>query len=295
MTGSIGILGWFVPPRDRLKEQEKPKLDVLGAGLSTGGLILLSFVLSSGGIYGWSKAFVIALLVALVAFLVIFTWVETKVSNPIMPLSLWKLKNFAALWIAGFVVYGGYQTFIYYTALIAQEVEHLGASATTIRYLPIGLTGFTFSLLMGRAVEMFNVKHLLLTGMALCAVAPVSAITTTDGDTNFWKHVFPTTVLGVAGTTIVYCIITVVLLGSVPTNVKSLCGGMVNPAFQIGSGVGLALSSAVVQAVDTSRGHSKMKQYETGLLCCVGLGLVGFMSALGVRDAGKVKRGREST
>ncbi|KAF6812276.1 MFS transporter [Colletotrichum sojae] len=292
VTGGLGILGWVFLPKDRVEGTSRPKLDFVGAGLSTTGLILLSFVLSSGGEYGWGKAFIIAILILSIAMIVAFAYVEKKVANPIMPLSLWKLENFAALWIGGFVMYGGYQTTIYYTTLIAQEVNKLSAGETALRFLPMGATGFVFSLSMSRMLEMFNAKHLLIAGMAICAVAPVPSALMKDDDADFWRHVFPTTVLGVAGTTIVYCTITVVLLASVPVNVKSLCGGMVNTAFQIGSGVGLALASAVVQAVDTSKGHGRLQQYGTGLWCCVGLAGVGMVaSVFGVKNMGKAVGG----
>ncbi|KAJ0328209.1 hypothetical protein COL922a_013323 [Colletotrichum nupharicola] len=224
--------------------------------------------------------------------IVAFTYVEKKVANPIMPLSLWKLENFAALWIGGFVMYGGYQTTIYYTTLIAQEVNKLSAGQTALRFLPMGATGFIFSLSMSRMLEIFNPKWLLAVGIAICAVAPVPAALMKDDDLNFWKHIFPTTVIGVAGTTIVYCTITVVLLASVPVNVKSLCGGMINTAFQIGSGFGLAVASAVVQAVDTKNGHGILQQYGTGLWCCVGFAGVGVVASIfGVKDVGRVVNG----
>lgn len=142
---------------------------------------------------------------------------------------------------------------------------------------------------MSRALQWFNAKWMLVEGMVICAVAPLpSALIMDARDINFWKHVFPTTVMSVAGTTIVYCTITVVLFASVPVNVKSLCGGMINGAFQIGSGVGLALSTAVVQTVDVDKGHSELRQYETGLWCVVGLGGVGIIaSVFGVKDKGK--------
>lgn len=292
ITGIISILGWVSLPKDRMEGQQRPKLDFVGAGLSTGGLILLSYVLSSGGEYGWGKAFIIVLLILSVAMIVVFTWVEKKVANPVMPLSLWKLDNFAALWVGGFVMYGGYQTCIYYTTLITQEVNQLSAGATALRFLPMGAVGFMFSLGMSRALELFNTKWLLVSGMVICGVAPLPSALMDAGDINFWKHVFPTTLLSVAGTTIVYCTITVVLLASVPVNVKSLCGGMINTAFQIGSGVGLALSSAVVQAVDTSKGHSELTQYETGLWCVVGMAGVGLLaSVFGLKDRGKIVSG----
>ena len=292
ITGMIGSLGWFFLPNDRFEGQARPKLDFVGAGLSTAGLILLSFVLSSGGEYGWGKAFIIVLLILSVAMIVGFTYVEKKVSNPIMPLSLWKLENFAALWIGGFVMYGGYQTSIYYVTLIAQEVNKLSAGQTALRFLPMGCTGFIFSLSMSRALEVFNTKWLLVFGMLVCVVAPIPGAIMQSSDIDFWRYVFPTTVLSVAGVTIVYCTITVVLLSSVPVNAQSLCGGMVNTAFQIGSGVGLALSSAIVQAVDTSKGHSELRQYGTGLWCCVGLAGVGLLaSVFGVKDKGRTIAG----
>jgi MFS family permease len=102
VTGPLGLIGCLYLPKDRREGSAKPSLDFLGAALSTSGLILLSFVLSSGGEYGWNKAFIIALLVISVVMLGVFTYVEKKVRNPIMPMSLWKIKNFAPLWITGF-------------------------------------------------------------------------------------------------------------------------------------------------------------------------------------------------
>jgi predicted MFS family arabinose efflux permease len=207
-----------------------------------------------------------------------------------MPLGLWGLPNFAGLWIAGFVMYGGYQTTVYYITLIAQEINKLSPSATAIRLIPMDLVGGVFSVIMGPAVSRFNTKHLLLVGMALCVIAPLPCRFMSPDDINFWKHVFPTSVIGVAGVTITYCTVSIFMLSSVPVNSKSLCGGMVNTAFQIGSGVGLALSSAVVQAVDVKKGHGELKQYENGLWCRVGLAAIGFVaSAVGVKSQGPIK------
>ena len=85
----------------------------------------------------------------------------------------------------------------------------------------------------------------------------------------------------VVGVSICYICITNIMLESVPTNVKSLCGGLVNTAFQIGSGVSLALAAAVVNAVDIKKGHTVAKQYQTGLFCCISLALFGLLGSLG--------------
>lgn len=102
ITGSLGILGAIVLPKDVFHDKTTTKMDYIGAMLSTAGLILLQFVLSGGGVYGWGEPFIIALLVICVLMLAGFVVLEKYISNPIMPLSLWKIRNFAGLWIAGF-------------------------------------------------------------------------------------------------------------------------------------------------------------------------------------------------
>ena len=224
--------------------------------------------------------------------IVAFAFVEKKVANPVMPLSLWKLNNFAALWIGGFVAYGGYQATIYYMTLMAQEVIHLTAGQTALRFLPMGATGFLTGLAMPYLLDHVNTKLLMVVGMVACAAAPISAALLGDSSSgsDFWDHVFPTSIIGVAGVTIVYGTITVVLLASVPVNVKSLCGGMINTAFQIGSGVALAVASAVVTAVDINKGHGPVRQYSTGMWCCVGLAGFGTVaSVFGVKNVGRLQ------
>ncbi|KAM0226920.1 hypothetical protein ACHAP5_012282, partial [Fusarium lateritium] len=78
VMSTLGILGWFVLPNDRVDPLARPKLDFAGAGLSTAGLILLSFVLSSGSEYGWSKPFIIVLLVLSISMIALFAYVEKK-------------------------------------------------------------------------------------------------------------------------------------------------------------------------------------------------------------------------
>lgn len=54
---------------------------------------------------------------------------------------------------------------------------------------------------------------------------------------------------------------------------------MLNTAFQIGSGVALAISAAVTDAVDIQKGHSVAQQYSTGLWCSTGLAGLGLLIA----------------
>lgn len=180
--------------------------------------------------------------------------------------------------------FGGYQGTLYYATLISQEINNLSPGETALRFLPMGATGLIVCLLMTPMLENFNSKYLLLVGVVICTLAPLPSALMKEGDIDFWKRILPTSILCVMGPSIVFCTITVVLLESVPSDIQSLCGGMVHTAFQIGGGLGLAVTSAVVQSLDTNRGHGLLQQYKTGMWCSMaiaGLGMV--ITVLGVR------------
>lgn len=89
------------------------------------------------------------------------------------------------------VTYGSYQIVIYYTVLIAQEVNHLSAGQTAIRFLPMGATGFIFSMTMGQVLERYNTKVILLTGMAMMTIAPIPSAIIKEGDISLFVPVHP--------------------------------------------------------------------------------------------------------
>ncbi|KNG86156.1 MFS transporter [Aspergillus nomiae NRRL 13137] len=281
LTSFSGRSGRYRPSQRRTSGKEKPKMDYFGALLSTAGLILLQFVLSSGGDYGWSTPFIIVLLILAVALLVAFTFLEWYISYPIMPLDLWKIPNFAGLWIAGFTCYGSYQNVIYYIVLMAQQVDNLSAGDTALRFLPMGAIGFIASMGTGKALEYVNGKYTLIAGLVLTVLAPVpSALTATNSEPDFWVNVLPTSLISITAVSLIFVTTSTTILTTVPVSVKSLCGGMLNTAFQIGSGVALAISAAVTEAVDIKKGHSLAQQYATGLWCSAGLAGLGLLIAM---------------
>ncbi|KAJ5137823.1 permease of the major facilitator superfamily [Penicillium atrosanguineum] len=277
MTGALCTLGLIILPSDRAPKAEQPKMDYCGAVLSIVGLILLQFVLSSGSVYGWDKPFIIVILILSIALLVAFVLLEKYTGNPLMPLSLWKLPNFAGLWIAGFTCYGSYQNVIYYIVLIAQEVDKLSAGETALRFLPMGVIGFIASMGTGKLLEYTNGKYTLLIGLVLTVLAPIPSALTVIGTTNFWVNNLATSLISISAVSFIFVTTSTTILTSVPVEVKSLCGGMLNTAFQIGSGVALAISAATTEAVDIKKGHELDQQYSTGLWCSSGLAGLGLI------------------
>lgn len=164
---------------------------------------------------------------------------------------------------------------------MAQQVDNLSAGETALRFLPMGVIGFIASMGTGKALEYVNGKYTLIAGLVLTVLAPVpSALTATDSEPDFWVNVLPTSLISITAVSLIFVTTSTTILTTVPVNVKSLCGGMLNTAFQIGSGVALAISAAVTEAVDIKKGHGLAQQYSTGLWCSAGLAALGLVIAM---------------
>ncbi|KAJ3983673.1 major facilitator superfamily domain-containing protein [Lentinula detonsa] len=245
----LAITGWFSFPKEKSNVGgRKPTLDLLGAGLGTSGIVLMTFALSQSEVSGWNKPIVVVTLIVSIFVLLGFSWAERKVPNPIMPTYLWKLPSFAGIWCAGFLLYCWWASVVYYLSLIAQEVLFLTPLNTGLYLIPMGAWGFVVSIATGRAVERFELKPLLVAGFFISVVGTLPAAFVKTGDL-FWPLVFPTAIICVTGISIAYNVASIALVSAVPPVAKSLAGGLINTAFQIGSGFGLAITSLVYENV----------------------------------------------
>ncbi|KIK52676.1 hypothetical protein GYMLUDRAFT_49823 [Collybiopsis luxurians FD-317 M1] len=276
VIGLLAVTGWFSFPQEKPKTSErKPSLDLLGAGLGTSGIVLMTFALSQSEVSGWNKPIVVVTLIIGIFVLLGFAWAERKVTNPIMPTYLWKLPSFAGLWCSGFLMYCWWASVVYYLSLIAQEVLFLTPLNTGLYMIPMGICGFFVSIATGRAVEKFEMKSLLIAGFLICVVGTFPVAFVKVGDL-FWPIVFPMTIICVTGISIGYNVASIALVSAVPPVAKSLAGGLINTAFQIGSGFGLAITSLVYENVlkkqpSQNDPSSLMKGYQAALYTSCGL------------------------
>ncbi|THU88060.1 MFS general substrate transporter [Dendrothele bispora CBS 962.96] len=275
----LAISGWISFPKEREDRMgRKPSLDFPGAALGTSGMVLMTFALSQSEVSGWNKPLILVTLILSFVFL-FFSFLllcsKTGLRDSVFPTYLWKLPSFAGIWCSGFLLYCWWASVVYYLTLISQEVLFLTPLTTGLYMIPMGATGFIVSMAMGRAVEKFELKHLLVAGFFVSVVGTLPAAFVKAGG-NFWGLVFPTTLFTVTGVSIAYNVASIALVSAVPPAAKSLAGGLINTAFQIGSGFGLAITSLVNENVlkktlNPEDPSSIMKGYQAALFTSCGL------------------------
>lgn len=112
----LGILAAALVKKNLiLKLSDKPvHFDLPGALTMSGGLVLLLFGLSRGNETGWSDAFVLTQLAVGLTLIGFFLWLETRASDPILALTLFKNRTFSSAAAAGFFAFAALfsQTFL---------------------------------------------------------------------------------------------------------------------------------------------------------------------------------------
>ncbi|MGX1271551.1 MDR family MFS transporter [Streptomyces phaeoluteigriseus] len=174
------------------KKRSKARIDYLGAGLLTVGITSIVLVTTWGGTeYAWSSARIMELIGIGVAALVGFVFWQTRAVEPILPLHIFRSRNFTLMavigFITGFVMFGA----TLFLPLYQQSVQ--GASATNSGLLLLPMLGamLVTSMVAGRiTTSSGRYKIFPVVGSALMIVG-LYLLSTMDTDTSrFTSGVF---------------------------------------------------------------------------------------------------------
>jgi EmrB/QacA subfamily drug resistance transporter len=144
----IGVV--FHAPVERVRH----RIDWLGASLLTGGLSALILAISLGGTtYDWASAQIVGLIVIAAVLLPVFVLAESRASEPIMPLTLFRNRVFVAASAIGFAV--GLSLFgaIVYMPVFFQIVKGESPTMSGLQLLPLMLGLLATSIVSGRVIS----------------------------------------------------------------------------------------------------------------------------------------------
>ncbi|MBQ1093276.1 MDR family MFS transporter [Streptomyces sp. B93] len=122
------------------RKRSQARIDYLGAGLLTVGITAIVLVTTWGGTeYAWTSARIMELTAIGVVALVGFVLWEKRAAEPLMPLHIFRSRNFTLMsvigFITGFVMFGA----VLFLPLYQQSVQ--GASATNSGLLLLPMLG----------------------------------------------------------------------------------------------------------------------------------------------------------
>ena len=229
-----------------LKAGRGGKVDVLGALLVVTAFVPLLLALSSGGhAYAWASPQILGLLAVTAVSLGLFTMVELRVSEPLLPLDLFRNKVFTFSNAAAFVISMAFFGAITFLPLYLQLGLGVSATNSGVAMLPLMFGLILSSTISGRLVTKFGrYKPMMLFGSAMMLLG-IFLMTRLGPETPVWGVAWRVFVLGV-GLGPAQGMFALAVQNAVPMSRLGVVTSSSQFFRQIGSTVGVAVFGAVM-------------------------------------------------
>jgi EmrB/QacA subfamily drug resistance transporter len=221
------------------------KLDIAGAILVTTSMMLAVYAVVNGNEVGWASVQTLGMLGAAVVLLVAFIVTEARISTPLMPLAMFKLRNLTTANLIGVLWAAGMFAWFFITTLYLQAVLGFTPFQIGLVFLPANLIMAAFSLgLSAKIVMRFGIRKPLALGLFMGA-AGLAVMGRAPLDANVLIDVIPSMVLLGVAAGIAFNPLLLAAMNDVKPTDSGLASGVVNTAFMMGGSLGLAVLASL--------------------------------------------------
>ncbi|MEU2020976.1 MFS transporter [Streptomyces sp. NPDC016469] len=233
----------------------RPRLDVPGAAAVTGGLLLLVYGLTQAGATGWTTPATLVALLAGLALLVAFWFVEKRATAPLVPVRI--LKRRSVIWgnATGLIAFVTETSLVFLLTLYLQEVLGYTPLATGLAFGVLGIGTVIGGTLGGRAVGRFGNRRAIVAGGVVQALATLSLVALGTSGGWIWLLLAATFVGGV-GNMLMIVGFMVTATSGLPDEEQGLATGLATMTQQVGITLGIPVMSAITTARMTALGDT---------------------------------------
>ena len=241
----IGIVTWLLAARIVDADGEVPGIsrhvDVLGASLVTGAVMVAVYAIVEAGVYGWGSAHTLGFGAGALALLAGFVAREQSAREPLIPLRVFAARNVSGANVVQFLMVSSLFGMFFLGVLFMQHVLGYSAIGTGFAFLPVSVGIGVMSLGFSARLNLrFGPKQTLLAGLVLVALA-LAWLTRAPVHSGYVVDLLPSMVLlGIGAGMCFPSLMTLAMSGATPGE-AGLASGLVNTTMQVGGALGLAV------------------------------------------------------
>jgi MFS family permease len=220
-------------------------VDVVGSVLVTVSLMVGIYGIVTASRLGWGSPETLACLGIAVVLFSAFVALESKLSNPIMPLRILKLRTLTgSSVIRGLIATGMFSTF-FIGALYFEHVLGYSPVRTGLAFMPttVGMAGMS-SGVTARLVNRFGPRRVMYPGMLTAAVG-LLLLALAGQDPRYFPQILLALLLLGVGAGASFMPLLQIGMSEIPTADAGLGSGIVNVSQQMAAAIGLAVLSTI--------------------------------------------------
>jgi EmrB/QacA subfamily drug resistance transporter len=279
----IAVCLWLLAKLQLAEQRSAIRIDRYGAVLCSLGLFGAVFALIEQPNYSWTSWVILTPLVAGLLLLVAFVVYEGKVKNAMLPLSLFKIRNFAAGNISTIVIYGGLSIATFLIVIFLQEVGKFSAFEAGLALLPVTIIMFILSPRFGKLAGNYGPRIFMTVGPAISGVGFLLMLTV-NSHLNYSTQLLPGILVFALGLATTVAPLTSAVLGDIDKNRLGIASAVNNAVARIAGLIAIAFTGVIVGRNITLAGFHRAIIFTASLLIC---GAV--VSGIGIRNHSRLK------
>ena len=242
----IGITLWLmVRLSQRDVRRADASIDWLGAALCTVGLGGVVFALIEQPNLGWSSPLIwVTLMVGTLSFAG-FLVRQRFARSPVMPLSLFRVRNFWSGNLATWFIYGALSLNGFVLGVYLQQGAGLPATLAGLATMPISILMILFSARVGTLAGKWGPRMFMTVGPIIMGLGALLLLTVTP-EFSYWTQVLPSVLVFSLGLTITVAPLTSAILGAIEPERSGIASAVNNAVARIAGLVVIAMLAGIL-------------------------------------------------